>query len=138
MRDVEFPPDEHCPEVCPDDPEEQLLYLQRFRGRYPSETAELDPDELMEQVRTTLQRCPELRIRDPRDVLRFLALSIILRPGQDSPFLETVLGVVLQATDDWSATKRLDFIFKHLVGRTSPASEPDFGPWYEDDRPLPV
>lgn len=138
MRDLDFPPDEGIPEVCPDDPEEQLLYLKRLRGLYQKETAALDPNELMERVNHTLHLCPELRIRDPRDVLRFLALVIIILPAQGSHFLETVLQSVLDATDDWSATKRLDFIFKHLVGRRPPASEPDFGPWYEKDRPRPI
>jgi hypothetical protein len=138
MRDVDFPPDEGIPDVRPDDPEEQLLYLRRFVGRYPKETAEMDPDQLMEIVRDTLKLCPPLRIRHPRDVLRLLALRILITPAQKSQFLETVVRRVLEAVDDWSATKRLDFIDKHVIARSAAIPEPDFGPWYVEGHPSPV
>ena len=138
MRDVDFPPDEGIPDVRADDPDEQMLYLRRFRGRYAKETAELDTDPLMEIIRDTLKLCPPLQIRDPRDVLRFLALKILILPAQKkSIFLETVIRRVLEAIDDWSATKRLDFIYKHVVGRPASVQEPDFGPWYVE-RPSPI
>ena len=138
MRDVDFPPDADVPELRPDDPEEQNLYIQRFRGRYAKEIAGLDPSWVTENVRENLKLCPPLRIRDPRDVLRFLELKMLVAPAQaQSPFLQTVTRRVLEAVDDWSATKRLDFIFKHVVGRTAPVPEPDFGPWF-DGIPAPV
>jgi hypothetical protein len=131
MRDVESPPDEGFPDVRPDDPEVQTLFLRRLRGRYPEETAGIDADRLTEIVRNGLKRCPPLMIRDPRDVLRFLALGVLITPEQKkSKLLEAVLRRVLEAVEDWSATKRMDFIYKHIVGRPPPNPEPDFGPWF--------
>lgn len=128
MRDIDFPPDQGFPDVHPEDPEEQMLYLRRFRGRYP-QTAGLDEDLLLEMIRENLALCPPLLIRHPNDVLRFLKLRILIAPKQQSQFLQTVTRWILEAVDSWSATKRLDFIFKHVVGRPPPAEEPDFGPW---------
>jgi len=132
MRDVDFPPDEDFHDVLPDDPEEQTLYLQRFRGRYAKEIATLDPTELENSILAALQRCPSLKIRDPRDVLRFLRLEILVLPKLNaSPFLKAVIHRVLNAINDWSATKRFDFIDKHIIGRPVPTQEPDFGPWWQ-------
>ena len=131
MKDFDSTADEDFPDVLPDDPEVQMVYLRRLRGRYPQETAALDPDRLRAVVVEDLQRCPPLRIRAPRDVLRFLALRVLITPEQrSSRLLDTVIRRVLEAVDDWSATKRLDFIYKHVVGRPPPNPEPDFGPWF--------
>lgn len=132
MRDVEFPPDAAFLDVRPDDPEEQERYLQRFRGRYAKEITGLPADRIEEAVREQMKQCPILRVRDPRDVLRFLELRILVAPSQaSSPFLQAVTARVLGAVDDWSATKRLDFIFRHVVGRQAPVPEPDYGPWFD-------
>ena len=136
MRDVEFPPDEGVPDVRPGDPEELSLYVRRFRARFRKETAGLDQARLEEIVGARLRVCPRLRIRDPHDVLRFIALSVLLTAEQmESRFLDAVCRRVLGAVDEWSATKRLDFVYKHVVGRPPPVPEPEFGdwlPWYVD------
>jgi hypothetical protein len=130
MKDMDLPPDAGIPDVRPDDPEEQSLYLRRLRHRYRKESAVLDQAQLREMVLDRLKLCPRLRIRDPRDVLRFLALSVLITPIQrQSPFIDNVMRRILEAVNDWSATKRLDFIYKHVVGRPVPVPEPDFGPW---------
>lgn len=139
MRDVPDEEEEGIPDVRPDDPEEQESYFRRLRGRYPKETAGMAPDQLRVIVREALIQCPPLRIREPRDVLRFLALIVLITPEQrQSKLLETVIRRVLTAVDDWSATKRLDFIYKHVVGRPPPNPEPDFGPWFVEAPPLPA
>ena len=131
MRDVDFPPDADHLDLRPDDPEEQTLYGKKFFGRYAKELAGFDRGQVMDSVKEALKLCPPLRIKAPHDVLRFLELKILIAPAtRQSPFLETVTRRVLEAVEDWSATKRLDFIFKHVVGRPPPASEPDFGPWF--------
>jgi hypothetical protein len=136
MRDIPDEEEEGIPDVHPDDPEEQESYFRRLRGRYPNETAGIDPDRLMGMVREALGRCPPLLIRKPRDVLRFLALIVIFAPKlNESKFLETVIRRVLGAVDDWTATKRLDFIYKHVVGRPPPHPEPNFGPWFVEAPP---
>ena len=123
--------EEDVPDVHPDDPEVQKLYFQRLRGRYPKETAALASNRLMEIVRVSLKKCPPLRIRKPYDVLRFLALGVLRTPEQEkSKFLDQVVRQVLESIDSWSAGKRLDFIYKHVVGRPPPNPEPDFGPWF--------
>jgi len=139
MRDVPDEEEEGIPDVHPDDPEEQESYFRRLRGRYPNETAGMNPNHLMQAVREALSRCPSLLIRKPRDVLRFLALVVIFAPKQDeSKFLSTVIRRVVNAIDDWTATKRLDFIYKHVVGRPPPNPEPDFGPWFVEAVPPPA
>jgi hypothetical protein len=122
----------------PEDPDEQLLYLRRLQWRYPKETALVDEAHLRGIVREALKLCPVLRIEDPKDVVRFLALSFLITPEQrKSALLETVIKRVMVATDSWSATKRLNFIYKHVVGRPPPNPEPDFGPWFIADPRFP-
>lgn len=131
MRDVPDEEAEGIPDVRPDDLEGQESYFRRLRGLYREETAGMAPDQLMGIVREALTQCKILRIRKPRDVLRFLALSILITPEQKkSKLLGTVTRRVLEAVDEWSATKRLDFIYKHVVGRPPPNPELDFGPWF--------
>jgi hypothetical protein len=131
MRDVPDEEEEGLSDINPDDPEQQESYIRKLRGRYPKETAGMARDQLMELVREALARCPPLKIREPRDVLLFVALCILITPQQrKSKLLESVLRRVLEAIEDWSATKRLDFIYKHVVGRPAPDPEPDFGPWF--------
>ncbi len=132
MRDVDSPPDEEFPDISPDDLEEQSSCLRRFRGRYAEEITTFDSTALENSVLATLQRCPALKIRDPRDVQRFLRLEILILPGiLASPFLTTITNEILNAVEDWTATKRLDFIDKHIIGRSAPKHEPDFGPWWQ-------
>lgn len=138
MRDI---PDEEddTPDIRPDNPEEQMLYVRRVRARYPKETAGVDPDRLQELVREGLRSCPPLCIRRPIDVLRFLALSFFITPEQKkSKLLDAAIRRVLGAVEDWSAGKRLDFIYKHVVGRPPPHPEPDFGPWFVETPPPPA
>ena len=81
-------------------------------------------------VREGLKLCAPLTIRNPQDVLRFLALSIFITPEQKmSPLIERVIRLVLGNTD-FSARRRLNFLYKHVVGRSPPNPEPDFGPWF--------
>jgi hypothetical protein len=139
MTNVPDEEEEGLLDVRPDDPEEQEAYLRRLRGRYPNETAGMSSSHLMETVREALGRCPPLLIRKPRDVLRFLALVVIIAPKQnESKFLRAVNRRVLYAVEDWTATKRLDFIYKHVVGRPAPDPEPDFGPWFAEAPPPPA
>lgn len=120
--------------VQPDDPDEQRAYLRRLQWRYPVETAALDEARLLEVVCDALKLCPVLRIEDPHDVVRFLALSFLITKDQKrSPLLETVMKRIMVAIDSWSATKRLNFIYKHVVKRAPPDPEPDFGPWFIAD-----
>jgi hypothetical protein len=126
--------EETFPLLRPDDPDEQLLYLRRLQWRYPKETGVVEEARLRAIVRDALKLCPLLRIEDPKEVVRFLALSFLITPEQrKSVLLETVIKRIMLAADSWSARKRLNFIYKHVVGRPPPDPEPDFGPWFIAD-----
>lgn len=117
--------------VHPDDAQEQLRYLRRLQWRYPEETQAIDESRLHDIVRDALKLCPALRIDDPKEVLRFLALSLLITTEQrQSALLQTVIQRVMLASGTWSATKRLNFIYQHVVSRPVPQPEPDYGPWF--------
>ena len=138
MRNVEED-DDDTPDVRPDDAEEQRRYILRLRARYAKELTGVNADRLDEIVRVGLAQCPSYRIRRPIDVLRFLALAFLITPEQKrSKLLLDVMQRVLGAVDDWTASKRLDFIYRHVVGRPAPDPEPDFGPWNLQTLPPPT
>jgi hypothetical protein len=130
MRNVDEEDEDDTPDVRPDDPEELRRYALRLRARYAKELSGVNADRLDEIVRLGLAQCPSLRIRRSIDVLRFLALTFLLTAEQQrSKYLLAVMQRVLEAVDDWTPGKRLDFIYRHVVGRPAPDPEPDFGPW---------
>ncbi len=61
----------------------------------------------MFDIRKYLEDCLRLGIRDPRDVVRFLALELFFTEPRRSPFLQAVTRRILEADGDWSGTKRL-------------------------------
>lgn len=122
--------DDEFPNVNPDNPKEQLYYYRRLKAKYRKQTANLSDDRLKTIVREGLKLCVNSEIRDPQDVLRFLALTLILTPEQkESEFLKNIIRLLLGHTD-FSAKRRLNMIYKHVAGRLPPSPEPDFGPWY--------
>jgi hypothetical protein len=109
-------------------------YQRQLQWRYPAETQVLDAVVLADTVYESLKLCGPLRVQDPKEVLRFLALIVLLTAAQKrSAFLLTVVYRVLLATDGWGARKRLNFIDKFVVGRPPHDSEPDFGVWFIAD-----
>jgi len=140
MRNIDEEEDQdETSDVRPDDAEEQRRYVLRLRARYAKELTGVNADRLDEIVRVGLAQCPPLRIRRPIDVLRFLALAFLITPEQRrSKLLQAVIWRVLGAVDDWTASKRLDFVYKHVVGRPAQDPEPDFGPWYLQTLPPPT
>ena len=126
--------DEKFAPVQPDDPQEQQQYLRELQWRFPKETGAVDGSALEKAVQEGLKLCPALRISDPKEVRRFLALTVLLTPAQkQSEFLRTVVYRVLMAMGFWGARKRLNFIYTLVVGRAPPESEPDFGVWFIAD-----
>lgn len=131
MRDVDAPPDEEFGVIDPENTQQQSDFIGRFCGLFAAKIQDIDRAELEKAIINALRECPALKIRAPRDVLRFLRLMIFVKPAlHSSPFLTAVTDRVLYAVHDWSATKRLDFIDKYVVSRPLPEREPDFGPWY--------
>ena len=121
--------DEDWPKINADDPNEQQRYLWALRGRYAAEAAAIDSAELQRLVRCGLDLCNPLDIKEPQQVVRFLALSFLITPEQRaSEFISRTYQLVVERTDV-PARRRMNFLFMHLVGRPSPSVEPDFGPW---------
>lgn len=108
--------------------EQELRWVKRLQGRYLEQTRDLDPVELLRRVRESLMLCPTLQITEEKDIFRFLALSVLLTPDQKkSKLVEGVTRRILSNLD-WDGTRRLDFLYKHLVGRPVSQDEMDFGP----------
>jgi hypothetical protein len=131
--------DESFPLLEPDDHGVRRHYLGQLEWRFPSETAAVERSNLQASVYESLRLCVPLRIKDPKEVLRFIALVLLLTPEQKrSQFFTTIIFRVLVAIDAWGASKRMRFIYKFLVGRAPPDREPDFGVWFvADPRFLP-
>jgi hypothetical protein len=126
--------EEPFPPVEADDPAVLQRYLEELRGRFPGETRSVDQDALRATVHEALKLCPPLRINDPEEIRRLISLAVLLTPAQkQSPFLQTVVYRVLMALATWGARKRLNFIYKLVVGRPPPESEPDFDVWFIAD-----
>lgn len=112
----------------PASPHDDMLLVKRLQGRYPEQTHGLTEKELLRRVREALAAAPALEITEEKDVFRFVALSVLLTPEQKaSKLVEGVLRRIL-ANVDWEGEKRLDFLYKHLVGRGVSPNEMDFGP----------
>ena len=122
---------ETFPALLPDDPEVQLQYLRELQWRHPQEAGAVEATALEDAVHEGLKVCVPLRIDHPKEILRFLALILLLTPAQkQSELLTTVVYRVLMVTDYWGARKRMRFIYKFVVGRAPPDPEPDFGIWF--------
>ena len=85
-------------------------------------------------VKASLSTCGTLRIADESDVLRYVALRILLTPQQKASRLIQGVLVRILSHPDWSSQKRLDFVYKHVVGRPVSPREQDFG---RDFPPVP-
>lgn len=103
-------------------------WVRRMQERHPEPSERLGEASLRMVVEQSLALCPRLEIEDERDIARFIALALLLTPEQkQSKLVEGVMRRVL-AHLDWDASKRLDFLHRHLVGRPVDPNEPDFGP----------
>ena len=109
------------------------LLARRLQGRYPAELANVSDEAVQEVVRAALGACASLEIESEQDQFRFAALSVLISPEQKQSTL--VRGVVQRILRnlDWPATKRLDFLYQHIVGRPVSKAEPDFGPGFAPD-----
>jgi len=106
---------------------EVLRWVRRIEGRYPEETRSIERAELIRRVHEGFALGPTLEITDEKDMLRFIALGILMTEEQKrSKLIEGVVRRIL-ANLDWDAEKRLDFLYKHVVGRPVSPDEPDFG-----------
>jgi hypothetical protein len=81
-------------------------------------------------VRRALKKCVSLLIEDEKDVFRYIALFVLLTPEQRVSRL--VQGTVIRVLTNlsWGSRQRLDFIYRHVVGRPVSANEMDFGPLF--------
>jgi hypothetical protein len=126
--------EEIFPPIEPDDPEVLRHYLGQLRWRHPEEARAVDAGALERAVHEGLRLCGPLRINDPKEILHFLALILLLTPAQKASALHTtVVYRVLLQLSIWGARKRMRFIYRFVVGRPAPDPEPDFGVWFIAD-----
>ena len=121
--------DDEWPELKPDAKEEQLRYYWRLRTSFPDQTVSINEADLFRLVIDGLVQCNLLGILEPQQVVRFLALGFLITKEQrQSILMSRVTRRVLENTD-YSARRRLNFVYKNVVGRSAPQHEPNFGPW---------
>jgi len=108
----------------------ELSWVRRLQWRYPQQTSTVNEAQLVEMVRAALSTCPTLLIVDDRDIFRYLALSVLLTSTQkQSPLIQGVLVRILSKLD-WDGKKRLDFVYRHVVGRPVSPQEAEFGMFF--------
>jgi hypothetical protein len=104
-----------------------LFWVHRIEWRYPTESSALDAAQLRQAVQEALASCAPLEVNNDYDIFRFVALRVLLNPEQKrSPLIQGALVRTLSNLD-WDCTKRLDFVYKHIVGRSVLSPETDFG-----------
>jgi hypothetical protein len=118
--------------------QEEMRWVKRLQSRYPEPTRDIDPAELRTRVREALALSPTLEITEEKDLFRFIALGVLLTHEQKkSKLVEGVTRRIL-GNLDWDSTKRLDFLYKHLVGRPVSPDEMDFGPTFIPGHYTPI
>jgi hypothetical protein len=102
----------------------------RVRARHPQQAARYTPEQLERSMAGWYGLLDTLGIEEHEDRVRFLALAVLLTPEQRASRL--VNGVLRRtmANTDWEPSQRLDFVYKHLVGRPVAPDEEDFGPTF--------
>ena len=112
------------------DTSSSLLWLRRVQWRYPKETRAMDEAQILEMIKEALSTCLRLEIIDEKDILRYVALRVLLTPEQKQSSL--IAGVLLRILSnlDWDSKKRLDFVYKHVVGRPVSKKETDFSKFF--------
>ena len=101
--------------------------VNRLCAQYPTESAKFGHDRLEEMVQQSLAATAGLAINDPEDVFRYAALRVLLTPAQrQSPLLYGTTARILSNLG-WDAKHRLDFIYRHVIGRSVSAHELDLG-----------
>ena len=121
--------------IDPEDDDMQRVLVKRLKSRYSDETADFSDEELLSIVKKCLNKCASLEIFSEKDIFRFIALSVLITTEQmKSRLIEGVFKRIL-ANLDWSSKKRLDFLYKHVVGRFVSQNEIDFGEGFIPDYP---
>lgn len=108
--------------------EEIQTWVKRIRARHPLESRYLTSEQLEASLSGWLGLIEPLQIHEHQDQVRFLSLSVLLTSEQRrSKLVEGVLKRIMSNLD-WEPKQRLDFVYKHLVGRRIAPNEEDFGP----------
>jgi hypothetical protein len=104
------------------------MWVRRVSVLHPAEAAQYTPEALERSMAGWLDLLAPLELHDHQDQVRFLGLSVLLTPDQRrSRLVQGVLQRIMYNAD-WSPKQKLDFVYKHLVGRPVSESEEDFGP----------
>jgi predicted GTPase len=102
-------------------------WCNRLKHLRPAACSALGDEKLKSVVSGWVQLMAPLQIEEPQDQSRFIQLAVLLTPEQkESALVNGVVRRVLSNTD-WEPKSRLDFVYKHLVGRPVSKPEEDFG-----------
>lgn len=104
------------------------VWASRVRARYPKQAARYTSDQLRASMAGWVALLAPYGIEAHEDRVRFLALAVLLTPEQRRSKLATAVLQYTMDHMDWEPKQRLDFLYKHLVGRPVAADEEDFGP----------
>ena len=103
-------------------------WVARVRARHPVESARYTEEQIEKAMFGWLNLMEPLGLNEHEDQVRFVGLCVLLTPEQRrSPLTRGVLMRIM-SYKKWPSHIRLDFVYKHLVGRPLSANEEDFGP----------
>lgn len=104
------------------------MWVRRIRARYPEESGRFTSKQLEDSMPGWLDLLEPLQLAEHGDQVRSISLCVLLTPEQRrSKLVQGVLKRIM-AHLEWDAKLRLDFVYKHLVGRPVSPDEEDFGP----------
>ena len=102
------------------------LWARRIRARYPKESAKFSSQQLELSLAGWIDLLSSLDIVEHEDQVRFLNLSVLItRDQRKSVLIQGVLKRIM-SHKAWPPKARLDFIYKHVVGR--PVREDELNP----------
>jgi len=98
-----------------------------LKTHYPKECSQYADARLAEMTSQSLETCPNLQITEAADIFRYVALRVLLTDEQRHSPLQLGTMIRILTNFGWDANHRLNFIYKHIVGRPVSLHEQDFG-----------
>ena len=84
--------------------------------------------ELLAFIQRGIEASAKIGLFEEEEIFKFLSLRFLFSPEQQHSLF--IQGIAIRILDrlDWSGTKRLNFIYKHLVNRSPPFREEYYAP----------
>ena len=103
-------------------------WCKRVRQLRPERCKDIGDEVLTSIIAAWIDLLQPLQVANPEDQSRFVQLAVLLTPEQKrSPLINGAVQRILSYTD-WDPKIRLDFVYKHVIGRPVSVAEEDFGP----------